>query len=209
MTPGEVQKAAILAGERLQGLRARLAGLGCSEAAIFAPGPSLPALLTPWRGLVVGCVRIVVNDAYKLMPEAEALYATDATWWKLHKGAPGFAGAKLGYGDIGYPEVIALQGSGVTGYDPRVGWIRHGGNSGCGAIHLAAQLGAKRIVLLGFDMRRVRGLGHYFGDHPDKPKPQTLDFPRWISAIKLLARALKARGIEVVNATPGSALRLG
>lgn len=209
MRPGEIQKAAILAGERLHELRARLVGLGYIEAAIFATGPSLPRLLEPWREVVAGRLRIAVNDAYKLMPEAEVLFAIDASWWKLHKGVRGFAGAKIGYGDIGYPDVIALQGSGVTGYDPRMGWIRHGGNSGFGAIHLAAQLGAKLITLVGFDMRRVDGKAHYFGDHAHKPKPQQPDFPRWINAIKLLAKELAGRGIEVVNATPGSALRLG
>jgi hypothetical protein len=209
MRPGQVQKAAILAGERLQELRTRLVGLGCIEAAIFAPGPSLPRLLEPWRPIIADRMRIVVNDAYKLMPEADVLFAIDASWWQLHKGVRGFAGAKLGYGDVGYPDIIALQGSGVTGYDPRLGWIRHCGNSGGAAIHLAAQLGAKRISLVGFDMRRVDGKVHYFGDHAHKPKPQQPDFPRWISAIKLLAKELSGRGIEVVNATPGSALRLG
>jgi hypothetical protein len=35
-----------------------------------------------------------VNDAYRRMPYARALYAADAQWWTLHNGCPEFAGEK-------------------------------------------------------------------------------------------------------------------
>ena len=62
--------------------------------------------------------------------------------------------------------VVILEGSGESGFDERLGWLRHGKNSGYAATHLAAQLGARTIVLVGFDFRAVDGRSHFFGDHP-------------------------------------------
>src|SRR5690606_36181457 len=40
-------------------------------------------------------VRIIaINDAWRLAPRADLLYAADAPWWDHHKGVPAFAGAK-------------------------------------------------------------------------------------------------------------------
>lgn len=201
----KLEAAAAIAAEKIRALKELYHSLGLSEAVIFATGPSLPILLKRWRA--EGLLRIAVNDAYLLVPNAEVLYATDHGWWKQHGGCKDFAGAKIGYGTRQAADVIALQSSGVTGYDPRPGWIRVGNNSGCAAIHLAAHLGMRRIFLVGFDMRRIDGKLHFFGDHPHKPKPQAPDFPGWIRNIILLARELAVRGIEIVNHTPGSALR--
>lgn len=207
MNAADLKKAAAVAAIEIDALRANLCGYGLTEFAIVAPGPSLPDLIAPWRGIVAPAIRIVVNDAYRLLPEAEVMFAADASWWRLHRGVSSFAGAKVGYRSNQYKGVIALQTSGVTGYDPRPGYIRLGGNSGCGAIHLAAQLGAKTIRLIGFDMKRIGGLGHFFGEHPHIPRPQPY-FAEWIKNIQILATELAARGIEVRNETPGSALKL-
>jgi hypothetical protein len=38
---------------------------------------------------------IAINDAYKLAPWADALYACDGLWWRWHKGVPSFDGPKF------------------------------------------------------------------------------------------------------------------
>ena len=40
------------------------------------------------------------------------------------------------------------------------------GNSGAGCISMAAQGGAARIILLGFDAQHTNGLAHWHGNHP-------------------------------------------
>ncbi len=50
------------------------------------------------------------------------------------------------------------------------------------------------------------GEKHWHADHP-KPMVQGQMFEEWIKKMGVLAKDLKAEGIEVVNCTPGSALK--
>lgn len=80
------------------------------------------------------------------------------------------------------------------------------GNSGFQALNLATLLGARRVLLLGFDMRLgADGRKHWFGDHP-APLVQEVLFDLWRANAEHIAVDARVRGIEIVNATPGSAL---
>jgi hypothetical protein len=84
-----------------------------------------------------------------------------------------------------------------------VGW---GGNGGFQSLNLAAQFGAKRIVLVGYDMRIDLGV-HWHGKHArgmNNPGPHHTR--QWVAALDGVAPQLKAAGIEVLNASPVSAL---
>lgn len=83
--------------------------------------------------------------------------------------------------------------------------IHEGGNSGYQAINLAFHTGAKRIVLLGFDMQRTDGKAHWFGNHPGNmqvPSP----YADWLHKFEQLAADLKVQGVEVLNCTRETAL---
>lgn len=98
-----------------------------------------------------------------------------------------------------YRSVFKLEQTGRDGFDPTPGCVRTGGNGGYQAIHVAIQSGAKRILLLGFDMHGT----HFFGKHPSglrNTPPET--FEKWIPRFK----ELMGRGAEIINCTPGSAL---
>lgn len=84
--------------------------------------------------------------------------------------------------------------------------INGGGNSGFQAVHLAATFGAKRIVLLGFDMQRTDGKLHWHGKHWGG-LPNGRGFPSWIRQFKPLAVDLDRMGVDVVNASRATALR--
>lgn len=120
---------------------------------------------------------------------------------------PGFAGTKWTQ-DVGAAARWALRlvpsrdAPGMS-RDPAV--IHRGGNSGYQAVNLAAHLGARRIVLLGFDMRVVNGRRHWFGDHPGQLNMPS-DYAQWVRRFETAAEELMDMGIEVINATPGSAL---
>lgn len=84
--------------------------------------------------------------------------------------------------------------------------INGGGNSGFQAIHLAATFGAKRIVLIGYDMQRTEGKLHWHGKHWGR-LPNGNGFPSWIKQMTPLAKDLRKMGVEVINSTKSTALR--
>jgi len=84
--------------------------------------------------------------------------------------------------------------------------INGGGNSGYQAIHLAATFGAKKIVLLGFDMQRTGGLEHWHGKHEGN-LPNGRGFASWMQQMTPLARDLEAMGVEVINCSRATAMR--
>lgn len=85
--------------------------------------------------------------------------------------------------------------------------IRVNGNSGAQAVNLAAAFGARRILLLGFDMRNdpLTGAAHWFGQHPKNLVTVQL-FDEWLHKFDAIAKDAKALGVEIINCTPGSAL---
>ena len=80
------------------------------------------------------------------------------------------------------------------------------GNSGAQAINLAYLLGARRILLLGFDMRRAAGTpSHWFGEHPPAlNRPNT--YERWVQGMWRMAYDLSEAKVEVLNGCHDSAL---
>jgi hypothetical protein len=93
------------------------------------------------------------------------------------------------------------QGKGLG----RNGIIHTGGNSGYQAINLVFLLGAKKIILLGFDMQRTNGKSHCHGDHPGTLN-RSSNYKLWVKNFLQLARDLSAEGVEVTNATRETAL---
>ena len=81
--------------------------------------------------------------------------------------------------------------------------IHQGFNSGYQAINLALHFGAKRVVLLGFDMGAT-GDEHWFGKHPTE-LDSGRDWSRFIQAFESMQP--ESAGLEVINATRITALR--
>lgn len=88
----------------------------------------------------------------------------------------------------------------------RFGEIGWGGNGGFHALNLAIQFGARRIVLVGYDMRVDHGT-HWHGDHPKgMNNPAAVNVKRWRQVLDAQAGLLKEMGVEVLNASAVSAL---
>jgi hypothetical protein len=84
--------------------------------------------------------------------------------------------------------------------------IHYGANSGYQAINLAYLFGAKKIILLGFDMKRGEGnKSHWHGDHPGALN-KDMPIKTWIKNFWKLAEDLKAEEIEVMNSTRDTVL---
>jgi hypothetical protein len=90
--------------------------------------------------------------------------------------------------------------------DPR--WIVWNFNSGAAAINLAVHFGAARIVLLGFDMHfDEKGRGNYH-DRYGRGRGAKKAFDLFLGVFPAIAEDCERAGVEVINATPGSALKV-
>lgn len=176
---------------------------------IAGSGPSLsPEVATQLRGHDV----IAVNDAYKLLPHARALYAADLDWWQVNSGATDFAGDKWSIWTVsnewqarrhaekawGVQMLTGVRGRRFSEDPSRVTYGLHSGFQACGlALNKYA---AKVLVLVGFDMRGT----HFFGEH-QRPLRQRPSFGKWIDVWQEAMQHLPD-GVRVLNATPGSRL---
>jgi hypothetical protein len=179
-------------------------------AVIVASGPSLSddqlALVLEAR-LAQRCHVITVNNTAERAPWADVHYFGDylavkhyrpllkacrGTWWTGDRAAAERHRCR-------YVRSTDRKGLG----DERV---HLNGNSGAQALNLAVLFGAKRIVLLGFDMRDVKGRAHWFGQHP-APLVQVQQYAEWLHKFKAVAEDAHAMNVEVTNCTPESALK--
>lgn len=156
--------------------------------AILATGPSMSAELA--QSVRGKCRVVAVSDAWRLAPWADVLVSADAAWWRENPSALTFTQAKYG----AMPEFQKIEG--VEKFPGSVS----GTNSGLLACQVAVSLGAKKVLLLGFDMHG----SHYFGAHPAPLKNTT---PRRFETFKRQFEMYRPDGVEIVNLTEGSGLR--
>lgn len=170
--------------------------------AILASGPSMSQAVADdvrARGLPA----IAINSTFRLAPWAAMLYAADPAWWEHRSNVDAHQFAGLRVSCMRTRGVLYLHPSGRDGFDPDPAALRHGGNSGYQALHIAVAAGAARVELHGFDMRGC----HWHGPHPEGLLvTQPEHYAKWIASFDGLAPLLRAIGVEVVNRTPGSAL---
>lgn len=188
--------------------------------AIIATGPSArrEKSLAELRGRLR--VIAIKEAAVDLAPWADVAYGCDGAWWAYRRGLPGFRGVKVTWEGSGaasrFADVHAVRipeaprsKPGDRKYVDRIltavpGVIGSGNNSGFQALNLAVQFGAKRIVLIGFDLAGK----HYYGrnEWPRAGNPDERRFDVWRSCFAENAPVLKVLGVEVVNASQGSTL---
>lgn len=200
------------------------AGAWAGETAfLLGGGPSLAAV--PIAALdaarAEGRARVVaIKHAVTLMPHADCCYFADglSRWYKWYGALlRGYHGPWL---VTVAPDLDAADGLDIK----RLVWRRAkrgepppalscdpgalvGEDSGTHATNLAFLAGAARIVLCGFDLRD-NGWWH---SHPPKQpvgklaaRIETVFLPAW----RRMLAALAAEGVEVLSASPGSALGL-
>ena len=154
---------------------------------------------------------IVVNDAFRRVPNADALVAADLPWWNVNQYDIDRICPTIEKWSIdkrikerGGFHYQAESGTGIsTGDLPR-----RGSSSGFQAIGLAIKWGAKHICLIGFDAKRgADGRAHYFGDHPKRlsvPQP----FELWQREYDSLAEPAEKAGIRIAQCSIDTATKL-
>lgn len=181
----------------------------------FATGPSLKE----WQ---VKCVEpfhtagkvlaFGLNDAYRIVPYLDVLYACDPKWWDVHM----LQDDHQRYDLAGYPaqkwtqcaksaekyKVNHIPGRGTKGFG--VGNIIHfGSNSGYQLLNLAYLFGIRKFYLLGYDMHVPQGeKQHFFGPHP-KPLARGDHYKSFCNNYNTIQAEIKQM---IINCTPGSAL---
>lgn len=158
---------------------------------------------------------IAIKQGIELCPWTDMVYGCDKPWWDFRHGLQQFKGYKVAWGGspLDWPDIHKVEIVKVgREYSQRiemgkVGTIGGGGNSGFQAMNLAIQFGARRILLVGFDMTDQGGL-HWYGRNnwPMANNPARDSFERWISAFNAAVPTLREIGVEVFNASAYSAL---
>jgi hypothetical protein len=176
---------------------------------ILGSGPSLTDEQVEYVRECENSRVITLNNTYARAPWADVHYAGDYLWWKIHRPqmlAMKCRGAHWTQ-DNGAAErfgINRVKGANREGLGLDI--VHTGGNSGYQAINLAYLWGARKIVLLGFDMKAADdGRRHWHPEHK-APLPEKQLFTEWIHRFKKLAADLAARGVVVINCTPDSAL---
>jgi len=183
---------------------------------IAASGPSLtPEVAAACAGQNI----IAVSNAYELFPNADIIYSGDSRWFEVHKGIKDLPGELWSFYDPDRPaekdKAKVAENLGINlvdvHYDEEFSldpsYINSGNNSGFAGLNLAILMGAKRIVLVGYNMRYGEdGKRHFFGDHPAPLKnPPEKVFDGWVETFTKAAKNLPA-DIQIVNATDNSSL---
>jgi len=150
--------------------------------------------------------------AVDLAPWADMAYGCDAPWWIHRRGLPDFKGLKVAWDDklsSQFPDIHLIKIGTPIGGRPRFidkilvdepGVVGAGRSSGFQAINLAVQFGARRILLLGFDLSGT----HYYGRNNwlKAGNPDEAQFDRCRQAYEDNAPLLKALGVDVMNGSP-------
>lgn len=186
---------------------------------ILGSGPSLTREQCDY---VRGRARVIaINNAYLLAPWADVLYFGDEKWLRGYKNEQrqefqNFRGERCTIEEAGKQPGDArfhilrnkdhlsgrIQAEGLSD-DPDA--IVSGRHSGYAAINVLWLAGVTRIVLLGYDFRTINGKDHFVGG--EHPAPTTdADLAAALAHYRTLENPAKDRGIEIVNATPGSRL---
>ena len=183
---------------------------------ILAGGESLPDILKGRSCHRPGWFTIGVNLAYMMGDWVDVCFFMDALMWWNHKdGLSKFRGRKISLNKT--KEGVKS----IAGHAPGVElWIWGGGNgistepgrvlqnrsSGGAAINLAYHLGAKRVFLLGYDMHGNAD-GWMRNWYPEQwQRHSKKGYHNMLLPFDKIAADAKRLGMEILNATPGSAI---
>lgn len=175
---------------------------------------------------------IAVNDAIRLAPWADVVCSIDQMWWGNHYQAMrSFSGLKVRThpslhqvpqkppskrycqgcyralplsGACWCEGIVTFRNGGRDGLSLQPDTICTGENSGTAAINVAVHLGARRVLLLGYDMGPDgRGRRHFFDTCATTITSPFVQFRKHTAT---MAEGLKAAGIAVFNCSRVSAL---
>lgn len=181
------------------------------KAILIATGPSLTEevveIIRPYKDdfIIFGC-----NDSYRLVDFLDFHYACDKAWWDLH--AKSFREK--------YPDLEAwtqakdyensefnlnvVEGKHARSLSTDSNLIHWGSNSGYQLLNIAFLSGCCKFLLVGYNMQKIGGERHFFGEHPEGLSRNS-PYDKFVSAFTSIEEPI--RNI-IVNCTPDSALTM-
>ncbi len=171
---------------------------------LIGGGPSLRDFdLEPTRKAKV----ITVNNACFLAPWTDVIFFGDRRWWRWYgaKVPEKYAGRIITTAMSRQPDPRILR-MGKEYKEPLSPdpYSLSGVDSGTQAIDLAVHLGARKLVLLGYDMGfAADGESHWHADHQE-PSREHDYVDTFAPQYPALLEALAERGIEIVRCTPSN-----
>jgi len=179
-------------------------------------GTSPPSVYSPFMTFLHDKHVIGINVAYLIGDWMDAIFFGDIGFFLKHqRGLAAFPGLKISchpqtdkYDWVKYTPRDKTHPKGISDNPKMVSWNN---NSGSAAVSIAANAGAERIILLGFDMKMDNTQQHwhdlYGRNAPRNPKkPRHMPFDRHLRGFSDMAKDAKRRGIEIINASPDSAI---
>lgn len=187
-----------------------------STVVLIANGPSLtkPQVESARQAWINGRARVIgCNNAYQIAPWVDALYACDRQWWEQHIEAVRDVHLALLFSQdekvcdmYGLWYVPSRAESGISVDSGCIHLGGEGAHSGFQQLNLAVHLGAKRILLLGYDCHaKTPARKHWFGNHAGL-LDTTPHYDQWAEAYRQASPQLEQLGVEVINCTPDSAI---
>ena len=184
-----------------------------------AVGKRLPSAYSKFMKSLHGKHVVGVNNAYLIGLWIDVAFFGDHSWYLVHRMRlakfpnlkvtcnPRFDGKTSRNDRVKFVARDREKRFGISPDPSKVAWNN---NSGAAAINLAVHLGAKRIVLLGFDMKGNGAYTHWHGSHHRNEKDATRikspPFRRHLKGFPTIARDAKKMGVEILNASPDSAI---
>ena len=180
-------------------------------------GAKPPSAYSPYMSGIHKKHVIGINVAYLIGDWIDAVFFGDMNFFLQHKDRLAqFPGLKVSchpniekYNWVKYLARDVRHVRGISDNPKMVSWNN---NSGSAAISMAVNAGAKRIILVGFDMK-LNGSSHQhwhdlYGRGPieDMRKKMKLPFERHLRGFPEIARDAKRRQVEIINASPDSAI---
>jgi len=178
-----------------------------------------PSAYSPYLEAIHDKHVIGINMAFKIGDWIDIMFFGDKRFFIINKEALAtFSGLKVSchpYFNDTYAKdrvkYLARDGKHTRGIssDPRkVSW---NSNSGAAAISMAINMGVKRIILVGFDMKlgkndKQHWHGLYGTANRKTVKPQHLPFAKHLKGFKDIAREAHREGVEIINVSPDSAI---
>lgn len=130
---------------------------------------------------------ITVNSSWSAVPSCQHIYAADCCWWEQYgEGITSQAARWCG-------DEFTARRFGINCLPTA---IPGSFNSGQRAIELAIHLGARRVLLLGYDCS-IRNGTHWHGNHALLSNPDKFSVARWQEEFTRL-RAV-AGDVEIIN----------
>jgi hypothetical protein len=180
-------------------------------------GASPPNVYSPYMESIHKKHVIGINVAYLIGDWIDMVFFGDGNFFNMHKQRLAeFPGLRVCCDPQAAKEpwIKGLardkeHSKGISPHPDKVGWNH---NSGAAAISVAVHTGAKRIILLGFDMKLdSRNMQHWHdlygkGEIRDVRKLQKLPFERHLRGFGQIALDAKRMGVEILNCSPNSAI---